>query len=98
MNGFISNWFVFISNNYYDRKDIINKNNNNYLKACKTVLDGPPACRPAGAFNFNKSTLTILHKNNRFKNIERQTGATKTFVYGPSSFQQLKKRFILVKE
>jgi hypothetical protein len=59
-----------------------------YLNACKTVFDGP-VCGPAGAFNFNNKTLTILHKNNKFSSIDKQTGATKIFENRLSFIQHL---------
>lgn len=56
---------------------------------------GPFDCWPGvtGALNFNKTTRTILHKNSRFNNMDKQTGATSTFVNGLESIQHLKKKF-----
>jgi hypothetical protein len=61
-----------------------------HLKACNTVFDGP-ACGPAGAFNFSSKTLTMLHKNNKFNSIDKQTGATRMFEKRLSFIQHLKK-------
>lgn len=57
-------------------------------------LDGPlpgPFDIDAGALSFNRTTLTILHRKRRLSSIDKQTGATRTFVYGLSFIQHLKR-------
>jgi hypothetical protein len=45
----------------------------------------------AGARSLIKTTLTILQRNKRLSNIDKQTGATRTLVKGLSFIQHLKK-------
>ena len=70
-----------------------------HLKACKIFRDGPlpgPFAIDAGARIFNKTTLTILHRKSRLSSIDRQTGATSTFVNVLSFIQHLRNEFITV--
>lgn len=75
-----------VNKNTRKREEILS-----HLNACKIVRDGAEPELPAGAFNFSSTTRTILHRNSKFNNIEIQTGATSTFVYGLSSIQHLAK-------
>lgn len=64
-----------------------------HRNAWRIFLDGPPpaACGPAGAFSFISRTRTMLHRNNRFKSIDRQTGTIRTYMCGASLPQHLGK-------
>uniref|UniRef100_A0A1B0C464 Uncharacterized protein n=1 Tax=Glossina palpalis gambiensis TaxID=67801 RepID=A0A1B0C464_9MUSC len=55
-------------------KPLKENSNSTNRNACSTVREGPQLpCRLTGAFNFSKTTRTILHKNIKFKNIKMQT-------------------------